>query len=146
MVAEIFVPGAVVIFLGLAALVVGLGRWVGLIHGWMASFTVWFILSLLIIIILQRLAKKLIPGEENAYPLLDEDIDAFGSIALVSKKIVPGTSKGRIRIRDSTWPATTVDEIIPKGKKVKLIYRENLTWMVEPVDEIDRGDDKFTSP
>ena len=43
---EVVIPGAVVAFLGSAALLIALGQWVGLIDGWMDSFMYWFVLSM----------------------------------------------------------------------------------------------------
>ena len=41
---------------------------------------------------------------------------------------------GRIKHSDSTWQARTEDEVtILKGEKVKVIGRDNITWIVQKI-------------
>ena len=62
MVSEIFVPGLVVVFLGLSAILVAAGRWLGFIDGLMNSFTFWFVFSLMSVLGIRGLINKLLPG------------------------------------------------------------------------------------
>lgn len=133
MVAEIVVPGAVLVFLGGAAVIVALLLWVGLIENWMPAFTSWFILSLVLIITLRGLLQRFTGGDEDWQPT-DEDTEAMGTVVVVTAMIRPG-EPGRISHRGSTWPAICHDEVLPVGAKARLIYRENLSWIVEPHTE-----------
>ena len=130
---ELVIPGGVVVFLGLAALLVGLLIWVGLLEGLVAAFTAWFVLSLLLIISLRGVVQRLMPGEEQ-WQSTDEDADAYGKIVEVAETIEKGT-EGRIHFRGSTWPATCYDKTIREGERARMVARDNLIWVVEPVDE-----------
>jgi hypothetical protein len=47
---------------------------------------------------------------------------------------VDDESAGRIRFRGATWDARTTEGRLPKGAEARILYRDNLTWIVEPVD------------
>ncbi len=127
---EIVIPGAVVAFLGTSAIIIALGRWTGWIDSLMDSFTYWFALSMGMVLLFRGALTKLFPSESHI-EYADEDLDAFGEIAEVVEEISPQHEKGRIRLRGSTWAATTGTGTIPPGEKVKLIEREELVWFVE---------------
>ena len=44
-------------------------------------------------------------------------------------------AEGRIHFRGSTWPATSYEHTLNKGDRARMIARDNLIWIVEPVDE-----------
>jgi hypothetical protein len=41
---------------------------------------------------------------------------------------------GRIRFRGAEWDARTTEGRLPKGAKARILYRDNLTWIIEPID------------
>lgn len=136
MLGEIVVPGLVVIFLGTGAILVGLGRYLNLINGELNSFTWWFILSLLLILLLRGILQRLFPGD-SSYQSADDDADAFGKTANVVYEISIRHDKGRIKFKGSTWPAKCGVRRIKKGRKVKIVNRDNIHWIVEPADELE---------
>jgi len=126
---ELILPGAIVVFLGLAALIVAICLYLGLISGWVSALTLWFISSLVLIIALRHLFQKFIQGDvetQNA----DEDLDAFGALAVVTEKIDPDAD-GRIDFRGSSWKAKCFEDTLLPGTKVKIISRDDITWIVE---------------
>jgi len=135
MVAEIILPGAIVVFLGLAALIVAACLYFGLITGWIEAFTLWFIASLLLIMILRSLFQKLMQGDVEKQNT-DEDLDAFGSLVEVIEKIEP-SQDGRINFRGSSWKAKCYDQVLLPGTQAKIISRDDITWIVEPFERID---------
>lgn len=130
---EFVIPGGVVVFLGMAALLVALLIWTGLIDGLIPAFTTWFILSLVLIVSLRGLVQRMMPGEEG-WQSTDEDADAYGKIVEVAETI-DKAAEGRIRFRGSTWPATCYDHTLHKGDRARMVARDNLIWVVEAVDE-----------
>ncbi len=134
MLGEIVVPGLVVIFLGAGAVLVGIARYFGVIQGELNSFTWWFILSLLLIFVLRSLVQRITPGDIS-YQTADDDIDAFGEVADVVNGISIRHDEGRIKFHGSTWPAKCGVQEIERGRKVRVISRDNIHWVVEPVDE-----------
>lgn len=134
---EFLIPGLVVMFLGLGAMLVALGRWLHLLEGEMASFTAWFIISLVLIISLRQLLARFVPAEIS-YQSPDEDLNAQGTVVEVLKAVDGGHNDGRIRFQGSSWPATCLEGSIASGNKARLLYRDNLVWVVEPA-----GDDSL---
>lgn len=131
---ELLLPGGIVFFLGLAALIVSALLYAGLIGGWIQAFTVWFIASLTLLFALRGIVQKIIPAQiERAKT--NQDLDAYGDIVEV-RECIPVGGEGRIRFRDSTWRARNYrdDQDLEAGTKVRLIFRENLVWIVEAVD------------
>ena len=130
---EFVIPGGVIVFLGIAALLVCLLIWAGFVDGHMAAFTAWFILSLLLLVSLRGLVQRMMPGDQS-WQSTDEDADAYGTIVEVAETI-ENAAEGRIHFRGSTWPATSYEHTLNKGDRARMIARDNLIWIVEPVDE-----------
>lgn len=83
--------------------------------------------------LLGRLRRALFSSEPG-YELADEDLDAFGTIVEVIEAIDPDHHRGRIRLRGSTWNATSVSEPIEAGARARVVYRDNLVWVVDPYE------------
>jgi membrane-bound ClpP family serine protease len=80
--------------------------------------------------LLGRLLGK-IRSPETGFELADEDLDTFGMIVEVVEPIDPDHSHGRIALYGTTWNATSVSDPIDRGEKAKVLYRDNLVWVVE---------------
>ena len=130
---ELLVPGLVVIFLGIAALLVALGIYLGLLEGWMAMMTAWFFLSLILVFTLRQLFAKLAPGDTEQGNM-DEDSEAFGQVVDVCAVTSQDGTRGRISFRGSTWEAESMDEPLVAGGKARLLSRDDLLWFVEPCE------------
>ena len=44
---------------------------------------------------------------------------------------------GRIRYQGTSWPAISLQGDIPAGRKARLLARDNLAWVVEPVEDTE---------
>jgi membrane protein implicated in regulation of membrane protease activity len=132
MLLEVIVPGMVLVFLGAAALIVAVSIWFGILAGWIPALTAWFVLSLGLLIVLRSLFQRLMPGDEG-WSSTDEDADAYGQVVDVAETIPKG-AKGRIYFRGTTWPATCYDHTVQAGSQAKLVYRDNVVWIVEALD------------
>ncbi|MCZ6645860.1 MAG: NfeD family protein, partial [SAR324 cluster bacterium] len=102
---ELLVPGLVVVFLGLGAVLVAFGRWLHLLEGIVPSFTAWFVISLALLIGLRQLLARFLPAE-TTYQSPDEDINAQGSLVDVVEAVADRNNDGRIHYLGTTWPAT----------------------------------------
>lgn len=135
MAVETVVPGGVAGFLGVGGLVIAGLRALGLLlDPWTAIIT-WVFLSVGLTIALRPLAMRFVQGEISL-ALTDEDAEAMGEIVTVIEE-VGEEDPGRIRYRGASWDARTVEGRLPKGAQAKLLYRDNLTWIVEPADDSD---------
>lgn len=133
MLAEVLIPGGIVAFLGLGAVLVGLGRYFGWLEGWMSQFTAWFVLSLVLLIALRGFVMRILPGS-TSYESPDEDAKVLGMEVEVVETVHPDHHEGRIRFQGTTWAATSMDRIIPAGGKARLAYRDNTSWVVESLE------------
>lgn len=71
--------------------------------------------------------------------MTDEDVEAVGKIVEVVKEVGSGNDHGRIRFGGTTWPAVTKEGVIMAGKKARILYRDNLVWIVEPHIELEKS-------
>jgi len=134
MLAELFVPGLVIVFLGIAALMVSFFLWAGVLSGIINSFIAWLFLSLLLVLFLRRFAVRLFPSE-SSYQLVEEDIDTIGTVVDVVETVHENDNKGRISFGGTTWPAISNHGTIEAGKKATLLYRDDISWVIEPCME-----------
>ena len=133
MLIELILPGLVVVFLGMAALLVALGLYMGLLNGWLQALTAWFVISIVLTLTLRSMCARLIPGIRRKGNI-NEDLDAFGTIVEVVAVNDPPSS-ARISFRGSTWDAEYLRGELAVGDQVRLLTRDNLIWVVEPVKD-----------
>ena len=136
---ELFAPGLVALFLGVAALTVGGLRSIGLIESVAVSVFAWMGLSTALTVSLRNFVRKRLPGT-SWKRLTDENVESLGQVVEVLESISEDEGSGRIRYQGTTWPATSTRGVIPKGRRAKLVVRQNLSWLVEPLDELPEGD------
>ena len=129
---EFLVPGLVMVFVGLGALTVALGMHLGYIDGVLQQFTTFFISSIIYLLTLRFLVLRFVPSvtrKEN----IDEDEEVMGSIVEIVADINSGEF-GRVEHSGSTWQARAEgDQTILKGEQVKIIGRDNITWIVQKI-------------
>lgn len=132
MILETVVPGGVAFFLGVGGLLTGGLRLIGLVSDPVASVLLWMFLSTGLTIALRPLAVRYLGGDFSL-AMTNEDAEAMGQTVTVVEP-VSEESKGRIRFRGATWDARTTEGRLPKDAEARILYRDNLTWIVEPVD------------
>lgn len=137
---ELLVPGLVIVFLGIAAVLVAGLRFAGVIEDLVASIALWMALSVLLVLTLRRIAVRWFPGDTRRDPG-DEELDSYGQVVEVVEDCGPDEPTGRVRYQGTSWPALTLEGTIPKGHRARLLYRHNIAWMVElvPPDEDPRA-------
>ena len=136
MLIELFLPGLVVVFLGAAAVLVAGLRWSGIVEDLPASLGVWMALSVLLVLTIRKAARRWLPSESHR-DLADEDADAFGEPVEVIEECSADAPTGRIRYQGTTWPAMTIEGRLLAGQKARLVYRDNIAWIVEPLPELE---------
>ena len=134
MLSEIVLPGLITLFLGLGALTVAILRYTEVISGNFNSIIYWVFISLIYLVFIRSVFMKFFGGD-TSYQNINEDIEVFGKIAKVTEPIKPNNTDGRIWFQGSSWPATSTDLEISTGKEVRIIHRDNIAWVVEPVEK-----------
>lgn len=132
--AELVVPGGVLIFLGVAGLLVGITTYSGMIDSWTAALTTWLVLSLVLVVSLRGIAQRYIGGD-TIVANVDEDLDAVGDLVDVVDTVGPGEEAGRVKYRDSLWQAVGDGSTIEGGSKARIVARENITLIVERTED-----------
>ena len=129
---EFLVPGLVMVFVGLGALTVALGMHLGYIDEILQQFITFFISSIIYLLTLRFLVLRFVPSvtrKEN----IDEDEEVMGSIVELVADINSGEF-GRVEHSGSSWQARAEgDQTILKGEQVKIIGRDNITWIVQKI-------------
>lgn len=134
MLAELILPGGIVVFLGAACLVVAGAIWVGVVEGLAQSLTLWFISSIVLLLSFRQLTQRLVGGDSHVGNT-DEELDLFNLPARVKETIGPGEKTGRVEFQGADWPALGDGSEIPAGTRVKIICRDNIALVVEPLDD-----------
>ncbi|MDZ7805775.1 MAG: NfeD family protein [Gracilimonas sp.] len=133
---EAVLPGGVAILLGLNGLGVGILRYFGFLEDPLTATFIWLFSSTIMTIAIRPFINKYFKGE-SSYKLADEDFEAMDKVVEVTEPINEFNNDGRIRFQGISWQARSLDGDIPVGVQVRIKYRDNTTWIVEPVDFID---------
>ena len=129
---EFLVPGLVMVFVGLGALTVVLGMYFGYIDGILQQFITFFVSSIIYLFTLRFLVLRFVPSESRKENI-DEDEEVIGSIVGLVEDINSGAF-GRVEHSGSSWQARAEgDQTILKGEQVKIIGRDNITWIVQKI-------------
>ena len=129
---EFLVPGLVMVFVGLGALTVVLGMYFGYIDGILQQFITFFVSSIIYLLTLRFLVLRFVPTDTRKENI-DEDKEVIGSIVKIVADIDSG-ELGRVEHSGSSWQARAEgDQTILKGEQVKIIGRDNITWIVQKI-------------
>jgi membrane protein implicated in regulation of membrane protease activity len=129
---EIFVPGGILLNLGIASLIVAIGVQQQILDTWVLTLTTWFIIATFLLIVVYFVTQRFFPGEtviENIY----EEVDIYGKSVLVLEQIGPGTQAGRVEYQGTTWTALSDGSIIEVGSQAVIICKENISLVVEAI-------------
>ena len=130
--AEIFVPGGILLNLGIASLLVAIGVQQQLLDTWTLTLSTWFILASSLLFILYFETERFFSGDytvENIY----EELDIYGKEVEVIEKIGPGTHAGRVEFQGTTWTALSDGSELNKGTYASIVCKENISLVVEPI-------------
>ena len=131
MLLELLVPGGIIIFLGLAAVVVGTLLYFGWITSLFTSFTSWFLISIIFLLFLRALFSKYFGGNYSIQNT-NEDLDLVGVQVTVIEDIFP-YRKGSVKLREVVWTAKS-DETIRAGSEALVFKRDGNDLVVKVLD------------
>ncbi|MDA0791712.1 MAG: NfeD family protein [Proteobacteria bacterium] len=137
MIAELIIPGGVVFFLGAACVLVAGAIYFGLVTSWVSALTLFFISSLVLVVALRMVVSRFTEGDSTVANT-DEILDDIDHFVPVIETIGPADRPGKVRFRGTSWHALGEGEEIPVGTTVRIVSRENISLLVEPVDPIAR--------
>ena len=140
--AEFFVPGLVIIFFGLGALVTALLSAVvpGLDTGYAMQAVIWMASSVASLVSLRRTFGRIFKGKLLPDKRMEEG--PMGDTAVVIQSISPD-KPGRVKYQGTSWSAVSYTETLDPGEEVTILGQENLTFIVTKsiLDNPDLGTD-----
>ena len=123
---ELAAPGAFMMWLGIAALLVG-GISLLVVWTWQWQFVAFAVFALVAVPLWRRFAHKVERASES--PLLNRRAEALvGRVFTLEKPIVDGT--GTVRIDDTIWRVHGPNQ--PAGSRVKVTSADGANLAVEP--------------
>jgi len=130
---ELFMPGFILVFFGLGAVVVGaIMLFVPMSVN--TQLVLFPIISIVLLISFRRYAQGYFVGRVTNQNPTGGPTEVFtGETAVVTEDIVPNSPKGKVEFHGSFWNADA-DVLITKGLKVTVIERRNLTLKVKLLD------------
>lgn len=125
--AEFFVPGLVIVFFGIGALVTaGLSAVVpGLGGSIVFQILAWLGATGLSFAFLRRHLSRILRGKV----ITDDGTSATGKQVEVTERITPET-RGRVRLEGTSWAAASYDETFDPGETAEILRQEGLTLYV----------------
>jgi len=134
---EFFIPGLVIIFFGIGALVTALFSFlIGNSFTLPIQLFTFTIISILSLLLLRKYFKKVFKGTLES----DDDGTNFnieiGKVVPVIEFIHPGEVGGKVRYQGTIWNAQSANPIAP-GESVKITGGKNITLFVEKINKED---------
>lgn len=128
--AELAVPGVILIFFGAGAWAAALTTWLELTTTLDSQLMVFAITSIVLLVALRRWIKGRMYGHVKDEQDLNVDLDEFvGRRVNVTKAIEPGKTAGRVEFKGAAWQAVA-DESIPAGDQAVIEKVDGITLRV----------------
>jgi len=127
---EFMLPGLIIIFFGMGALLVALiCLFVDL--SLTMQLIVFVVSSIVMLVSLRRWMKRIFVGKKEGQGGSETVCEFVGELAVVKTKIEPSLP-GKIVLHGTNWSAEA-DAAIEEGAAVRIVGQRNITLKVEPV-------------
>lgn len=125
---EFMVPGVLLVFFGVGALLTALLVWLGVTGGALGQLVFFSVSSLALLFGLRRFAAGFFRGDTSG----ESDSEYEGKTARAVTAIEPGSIDGRVFFEGTDWKAES-SVSIPRGAPVRITGKRNITLFVEPL-------------
>lgn len=127
---ELVIPGLVIIFFGLGALLTALISLLpGIVDNFWLQILIFVLSSALALLFLRKYASSVFKGTVFYQSKNSNNGEKY---AQVIEDINP-QKNGRIKYGGTTWTARCTSSAIQTGNTVRVLHREGMTYVVEPV-------------
>lgn len=130
--AELILPGFVIIFFGVGAWVTALGVALGLLPTLNLQLIVFLAASVASLVLFQNKGRAIFEGRISGKPSRDMD-DVRGSKVIVTADIHPNGLDGKVEFNGTSWQAQA-DVPIVRGTTVEIVERKDLILRVKPIE------------
>lgn len=135
---EFFIPGLVIIFFGIGALVTSIVTFIlGDIFSLPYQILLFTITSVLSLMLLRKYMKKVFKGKSLAGFDGENFNIEIGQIVPVIELIEPGEVGGKVKYQGTQWNARS-DESIAPGESVEITGIKNLTLIVSKIKKEEK--------
>ncbi len=131
---EFVVPGIILIFFGMGAVITALLTWIGVLPSIEVQLLFFAVGSLILLFSLRRVFSKYLKGKLDSEEKVGDSAEFLGKRVKVSKKIVPQSDEGKIEFDGTDWKAIA-DVEIERGEIVEIVGKKNITFFVKPIDK-----------
>ena len=128
---EIVLPGTILLWFGLSAIVVGPLSFIAFGWSWQVEVVIFLVLSIVFVIIGRRWLKARIASDEGDATLNRRAERYHGRTVVLSEAISSG--HGRARIDDTVWRVRGPD--CPAGSEVQVVDSDGPVLVVEPKED-----------
>lgn len=131
MVLELVLPGFVVIFFGIGALITALFTYFGILNDTILQLTVFIITSVITLLIFRKRWSSSFRGNVSRKIKDGESIDSvIGDKVLVKEDIIPGKLDGKVEYNGTIWDADS-EEFIKAGEVAVIVERNSIRIKVK---------------
>lgn len=131
---ELILPGVFLLWIGLAAVIVGVVAGIFGLEVLAAQLAVFAVLVLSIVVGVRKYRDKIMGKPSDQPTLNDRTAALIGKEYVATEALING--RGRLKIGDSWWSAeTTAAETLPAETRVKIIKAESGVLVVEKVQK-----------
>jgi membrane protein implicated in regulation of membrane protease activity len=131
--AELALPGLVIIFFGIGAWITALAIWLGLVSSFSAQLVTFLVSSVVSLILFRKQGMRYFGGRISGKLAPDQSLDDVkGEKAVVVSAIKPKGVDGKVEFNGTMWAAES-DVAIEPGAVVEVIERANLVLKVKPL-------------
>ena len=128
---ELFLPGFILCFFGLGAVLTGL-LMLFVPLGINTQLVLFTILSIVLLVSFRRYAQGYFTGRVSKTTPPNSSLETHtGETAIVTQDIIPNSPHGKVEFHGTAWNADA-DVEIKAGTKVTIIERHDLTLKVKP--------------
>jgi membrane protein implicated in regulation of membrane protease activity len=130
-VAEIAIPGIILVFFGVAAWVVSITTYFGITSSIEVQLILFSIVSVLLLFTLRKFIRNQLTGHVTGEQNPANNLDEFaGKVVPVRETIKPGPEGGRVEFKGAEWKAVSEEEI-EEGKMAVIIAADGITLKVK---------------
>jgi membrane protein implicated in regulation of membrane protease activity len=130
LVAELVLPGGIVMWLGVSSLLLVGARHYGYVQELPNLFFAWSFLSVGLVSFSVLFLQRFFRGdvESNHFDDIEE---ALGQEVEVETTVTSQGNSGRVVYQGTAWKAQTEGPDLPAGSKAIIVGRNNITWIVK---------------
>lgn len=131
--AELMLPGFVIIFFGIGAWITSLLDWLNVTPSFTSQLFAFLIFSILSLLLFRKKASGIFRGKITGKLSSDDELDNVkGQKVKVVADIKPNGDNGKVELYGTMWNAEA-DVPIPVGTVVEIVERKNLILKVKPI-------------